>query len=153
MDPNLGYIDIEPLERGLDGQIRPWRLGATMFGIFGGLALLVAAVGLYSVIAYGVTQRRHELGVRVALGAQRGSIVWLTFRQGIAAAAIGVAIGLAIAVAAGPSIEPLLFHVPADDPVVFAIVGVTLLAVAGGATIVPALRGARSDPMQALRAE
>jgi predicted permease len=153
MDPNLGYIDIEPLARGLEWQVRPWRLGATMFGIFGGLALLVAAVGLYSVIAYGVAQRRHELGVRVALGAPWRAIVWLTFRQGIAAAAIGVAIGLAIAVAAGPYVEPLLFHVPADDPIVFAIVGVTLLAVAAGAAIVPALRGARSDPMRALRAE
>ena len=153
MDPNLGYIDIEPLARGLEWQIRPWRLGATMFGIFGGLALLVAAVGLYSVIAYGVAQRRHELGVRAALGAQPSSIVWLTLRQGIAAAATGAAIGLAMALAAGPYIEPLLFHVQPHDPIVFAVVGITLLAVAAGATILPALRGARCDPMDALRAE
>ena len=153
MAPNLGYVDIEPLEHGLASEVRPWRLGATMFGIFGGLALLVAAVGLYSVIAYGVAQRRHELGVRVALGAQRGAIVRLILLQGIAAAGIGVAIGLAIALAAGRYIEPLLFRVPADDPVVLGIVTVALLAVAAAATIMPALRGARSDPMQALRAE
>ena len=153
MDPNLGYIDIEPLARGLEWQVRPWRLGATMFGVFGGLALLVAAVGLYSVIAYGVAQRRHELGVRVALGAQRGAIVRLILRQGIAAAAVGILIGLAIALAAGRYIEPLLFRVAADDPVVLGSVAATLLGVAAAATIVPALRGARSDPMQALRAE
>jgi predicted permease len=153
MDPNLGYIDIAPLAQGLESQVRPWRLGATMFGIFGGLALLVAAVGLYSVIAYGVAQRRHELGVRAALGAQRGAIVRLILRQGLAATGIGVAIGLAIALAAGRYIEPLLFHVPADDPIVLGIVAVSLLGVAAAATIVPALRGARSDPMQALRAE
>ena len=153
MDPKLGYIDIAPLERGLDRQVRPWRLGATMFGLFGGVALLVAAVGLYSVIAYGVAQRRHELGVRAALGAERSAIVRLIMRQGVGAAGLGVAIGLAIALAAGGNIEPLLFRVSANDPFVLAIVAVTLLAVAAAATIVPALRGARSDPMEALRAE
>ena len=124
-----------------------------MFGLFGGVALIVAAVGLYSVIAYGVAQRRHELGVRSALGAGRGAIVRLIMRQGVAAAGIGIVIGLAIALAAGRYLEPLLFRVSADDPVVLTIVAVTLLTVAAAATIVPAFRGARSDLMHALRAE
>ena len=153
LNPNLGFIDIAPLERGLEWQVRPWRLGATMFGIFGAIALLVAALGLYSVIAYGVAQRSHELGVRLALGAQRRAIVWLILRQGMTAAIVGVAIGLAIARLTGPLLEPLLFRVPADDPLVFVVVAITLLAVATGATILPALRGARSDPMRALQAE
>jgi predicted permease len=153
IDPTLGFIDVAPLERGLELQVRPWRLGATMFGIFGAIALVVAALGLYSVIAYGVAQRSHELGVRVALGAQRRAIVWLILRQGMVAAAMGVAIGLTMALVAAPFLQPLLFRVPADDPVVFGLVAMTLLAVAVGATILPALRGARSDPMRALQAE
>jgi predicted permease len=153
MKPDLGYVEIETLQQAFDWQIRPWRLGATMFGIFGGLALIVAAVGLYSVVAYSVEQRRHELGVRLALGAQRATIVRLILRDGIAAAVIGLAMGLALALAGGRFIEPLLFHVAPDDPVVLVIVGVTLLAVASAAAIVPALRGVRVDPMEALRAE
>lgn len=153
MEPNLGYIDIETLQQALGGQIRPWRLGATMFGIFGGLALIVAAVGLYSVVAYNVEQRRHELGVRLALGAQRAAIVRLILRDGIAAAVIGLAIGLGLALAGGRFIEPLLFQVAPDDPVVLGIVGATLLSVAGAAALVPALRGVRVDPVEALRAE
>ncbi|HJU68413.1 MAG TPA: ADOP family duplicated permease, partial [Gemmatimonadaceae bacterium] len=153
MNPNLGFIEVEPLARGLEWQVRPWRLGATMFGIFGGIALVVAALGLYSVIAYGVAQRSHELGVRVALGARSRAIVWLILRQGIAAAAAGVGIGLTIGLLAAPFLQPLLFRVPANDPLVFALVAVTLLAVALGATIPAALRGVRSDPMRALQAE
>ncbi|MGQ0713894.1 MAG: FtsX-like permease family protein [Gemmatimonadaceae bacterium] len=153
LNPNLGLIDIELLERGLDSQVRPWRLGASLFSVFGGFALVVAALGLYSVIAYGLTQRQHELGVRVALGAQRSAIVRLILRQGLVAAGAGILIGLAIALFAGPFLEPLLFRVQADDPVVFGTVAMILLAVAAGATMIPALRGARSDPMQALRAE
>jgi ABC-type antimicrobial peptide transport system permease subunit len=153
IDPTVGFIDVAPLERGLERQVRPWRLGATMFGIFGGIALVVGALGLYSVIAYGVAQRSHELAVRVALGGQRRAIAWLILRQGMTAAGIGIAIGLAIALFTGPFLEPLLFKVPADDPVVFSVVAVTLLAVAAGATTLPALRGARSDPMRALQSE
>ena len=87
------FVRCELLQDSLDPQIRPWRLGATMFGLFGALALLVAAIGLYSVISYLVAQRRHELGVRIALGAQVGNIVGLVVRYGVGLALVGVVIG------------------------------------------------------------
>jgi predicted permease len=153
IDPNLGYISIETLQEALDWQIRPWRLGATMFGIFGGLALVIAAVGLYSVVAYTVEQRKHELGVRVALGASRTHVVALVFRESLGAAVAGLAIGIAIALLTGGFVEPLLFHVTADDRHVLVLVTLTLLSVATIAAMLPALRAGRADPMQALQAE
>ena len=93
-----------------------------MFGLFGALALLVAAIGLYSVISYLVTQRTHELGVRIALGAQVGDIVGLVVRHGVGLAVAGIAIGTLLAFNATRWIEPLLFETPARDPWVFLLV-------------------------------
>jgi predicted permease len=151
--PDLLFARVRTLHEELDPQIRPWRLGATMFGIFGVVAMLVAAIGLYSVIAYAVTQRRHELGVRIALGAQAGNIVALVVRSGMTTTMIGLAIGIVGALAAGRWIESLLFETSARDPVVLAGVVVMLGVVSIVATLVPAGRAARVDPMNALRAE
>jgi predicted permease len=151
--PGPAYVTVSPLEDLVDNQRRSWKLGAMMFVAFGGLALLVAAVGLYGVIAYNVVQRMHELGVRVALGAQAGDIVRLVMGQGIAFAAIGVAIGTGVALLAARWIEPLLYQEPARDPVVFAIVGATIGVIAILASAIPTLRATRADPNVALRSD
>jgi ABC-type antimicrobial peptide transport system permease subunit len=137
----------------LGEQTQSWTVGATMFLAFGLLALVLAAVGLYSVIAYNVAQRMHELGVRVALGAGVRDLVRLVVRQGLAVAAVGVVLGGGIALAAGGMVKPLLFNQSPRDPIVFGLVTLTLLAVAVAASLIPARRAAKVDPMKALRTE
>jgi predicted permease len=151
--PGESYITVWPLQDEVDGQRRSWRLGATMFVGFGILALIVAAVGLYGVIAYDVGQRTQELGIRVALGAQPWNIMGLVVSQGVRFAVIGVVAGTVIALGAARWFQPLLFHQSARDPVVYALVGVTLLIVAVVASAVPARRAAKADPNAALRAD
>jgi len=153
LDPGIGFVTIELLQDSLDPQIRPWRLGATMFGVFGGLALLVAAIGLYSVIAYLVTQRTHELGVRIALGAQGRDIVRLVVRHGVGLSVVGIAIGGLLALNTGRWIEPLLFDTSPRSPAVYLLVTAVLLVVAVAASVVPASRAARVDPLEALKSE
>jgi predicted permease len=153
LDPTIEYVDAATLQRDVDPQVRPWRLGATVFGLMGTLALLVAAMGLYSVMSYLVAQRAHELGVRIALGAQARDIVALVVRGGAAMAALGVVIGVGLALAAGRFIEPLLFETSPHDVGVLAGVSFTLFVVALLASAVPALRAKATDPMEALRAE
>jgi len=151
--PGASYVTLTPFSEIIGSQTRSWHLGATMFAAFGGLALVLAAIGLYSVIAYNVTQRTHELGVRVALGAQSANVVRLVVSDGLKLAAIGVAIGGASALWAAKWVKPLLFDVSPKDPWIFATVAATLIAVAVAASWVPAQRAARVDPNVALRAE
>jgi putative ABC transport system permease protein len=151
--PGASYIVITPLGDVVGSETRSWRLGATMFVAFGALALALAAIGLYSVIAYNVTQRTHELGVRVALGAQTADVVRLVVSDGLRIAAVGVAIGTAVAFWAGRFVKSLLFDVSPTDPTVFALVAGMLIVVALVASWVPALRAARVDPNQALRSD
>jgi predicted permease len=153
LDPGIGYVSVGSLQDNVDWQVRPWRLGATMFVAFGALALLVAAIGLYSLIAYLVAQRTHELGVRMALGARASDIVRLVMGRGIGAAAIGVAAGVALALTLGRFVEPLLFQTSPRDLGVFLVVTATLLAFAVLASVVPTWRATRVDPMVALRVE
>lgn len=153
LDPGVRYLNINPLQRVLDPQIRPWRLGAAMFLVFGCLALLIAGLGLYSVMAYSVTQRRAEIGVRMALGARARRIVTMTIRQGVVLVLIGVLAGSALALASGPLIEPLLFQTRGRDAPVVGAVAMLLAVVAVLASIIPAARAARMDPMSALRVE
>jgi predicted permease len=151
--PGASYVTLTSLQSILDPNIRPWQLGATMFALFGALALLLAAVGLYSVIAYNVTQRTHEMGVRVALGAQGRDVIRLVVVEGVRVAVVGLVIGVVIALVASRFIAPLLFNVPARDPWTFGSVTVALLAVAVAASFIPAWRAARVDPSVALRAD
>jgi predicted permease len=151
--PGDSYVTVWPLQDEVDGQRRSWRLGATMFVCFGLLALVVAAVGMYGAIAYDVGQRTQELGVRVALGAQASNIVRIVVGQGVRYALIGIAAGTALALAAAHWFQPLLFHQSARDPMVYALVGITLMVVAVAASAVPARRAAKADPNVALRAD
>jgi predicted permease len=151
--PGIAYVSVTPLETILEPNVRPWQLGATMFALFGGLALLLAAVGLYSVIAYNVTQRSHELGVRIALGAQARDVVRLVLGSGVRVAAAGIAIGGGIALLAGKFIAPLLYQVSPRDPLIYLLAASTLLAVALVASVIPAWRAARLDPTVALRTD
>ena len=151
--PGAAFASARPLQGMVDENIRPWRLGATMFAVFGLLALVLAAVGLYGVIAFDVTQRTHEMGVRVALGAQRRDVLRLVVLEGVRLAAVGIAVGGLLAVAGGRYLSALLFQVSPRDPAVLAAGGLTLLAVAVAASLLPALRAVRVDPNTALRTE
>jgi predicted permease len=151
--PGTAFVTVQSLGDIVDATLRVWIVGAKLFTGFGALALLLAAVGLYSVIAYNVTQRRHELGVRLALGASRGSILRLVVLHGFRFALVGVVIGGGVALAAGPFIAPLLFHQSARDPLVLALVAVVLLGVAVTASCIPALRAAAIDPKSAMQAD
>ena len=151
--PGQSHVAVEPARDMVNAKRRSWQIGATMFVGFGVLALVVAAVGVYGVIAYDVTQRRHELGVRVALGARTGDVIGLVIGNGTRVALAGVALGIGVALLAAPWIEPLLFRQAARDPVTYGLVASTMLLVALVACAVPAIRAARADPTTALRAD
>ena len=124
-----------------------------MFLVFGALALVLAAVGLYSVIAYSVAQRTQEIGVRIALGAGVADVVRLVLGQGVRFAVVGIVLGGAIALWASKWVGPLLFSVSPKDPTVYGIVAVVLLTSAVLASAIPAVRASKVDPNVALRAE
>jgi ABC-type antimicrobial peptide transport system permease subunit len=151
--PGTSFVTTKPLGQIVDAQLRSWIVGTTVFTGFGALALLLAAVGLYGVIAYNVMQRNHELGVRLVLGAPRTGIMRLVVGEGVRVALAGVVIGAIAAVAAGRWIGPLLFRQSPRDPMVFALVGLVLVGVAAIASGIPALRAARVDPRTALLAD
>jgi putative ABC transport system permease protein len=153
LDPSISYVYAQTLQESVDPQIRPWRLGASVFGLMGVLALVVAAVGLYSVLSYLVAQRTHEIGVRIALGARGGDILGLVLRSSFGMTVLGVVIGLALSLAAGRFVEPLLFETSARDPGVIGGVALSMLTVALVASLVPALRARRVNPMEALRTD
>ena len=151
--PGSSYVTVGRLGELTEAESRSWVMGATVFTAFGALALVLAAVGLYSVIAYNVAQRRQELAVRVALGAAIGDVLRLVVGEGLRFAVTGAAVGSAIALVSAPQIAPLLFNQSPRDPVVFGTVTGALLLVALIASMIPAIRGARVDPNAALRAE
>jgi predicted permease len=151
--PGDAYVTVTPFAEIVGRQTRSWQLGATMFTAFGALALVIAAVGLYSVIAYDVTQRAHELSVRVALGARARDVTRVVVAQGFRFATVGIGMGLAVALLGARWLQPLLFQQSATDPLVYAGVGLVLVVVSVAACAAPARRATRADPMVALRAE
>jgi len=151
--PGHALVTARPARALVDAKRRSWLVGATMFAGFGVLALLVAAVGLYGVIAYTVAQRMHELGVRIALGAQARDVVRLVVGQGMSFAMTGVVVGLGVALLAARWIQPLLFNQSARDPLTFAGVSALIVLVAIVASAGPALRATRADPNTALRSD
>jgi predicted permease len=153
VDPDLAASDIRTLQQVVDRSVAQPRFTMLLLLAFGGGALLLAAVGVYGVISYAVAQRTREMGIRRALGAQRVDVVRLIVGQGLRLAAIGVAIGVAAALAASRVLGTLLFGVRATDPLTFAAIPFLLLTVAFLASAIPALRALRTDPTTALRAE
>jgi predicted permease len=153
VSPDLPYVDVRPLATMMAPQLRPWKLGAQLFSLLGGLAAVIAALGLYAAISYSVTRRRHEFGVRRALGAQITDVIRLVLGQGVRATALGVGVGILAALASARFVRDLLFETSPRSPVVLAAVAVTMLAVAIAATLIPAWRASRVDPVTALRSE
>ncbi|HET7373232.1 MAG TPA: FtsX-like permease family protein, partial [Gemmatimonadaceae bacterium] len=151
--PGMRSVEIKTFEELLDPQVRPWRVGATLFGIFGVIVVAVAAIGLFSIVSYLVAQRTHELGVRIALGARRGQVLRLILGRGLRTAIAGAVLGSAAAIAIAPRIQPLLFDNRARDPLLLAVVAVALLIVATAASLWPSWRATRVDPLLVLRAD
>ena len=147
------YVDVRPYQDLIDPQIRPWRLGATLFSVFGALALAMAAIGLYGVLAYMVAQRRKEIGIRMALGASSNHVVRGVIGEGLSIALIGLGLGGLVVLAMGRWFEPLLFGVTPRDPAVLTTVALTLAGVSVFASLIPAMRATRVDPNLALRTE
>ena len=153
IDPDLPAYNVKTVEEYLDGTIAIPRFNTMLLGIFAGLALVLTAIGLYGVISYSVAQRTHEIGIRMALGAQPSEMMRLVVGQGVRLALFGVGLGLIAAFAFTHFLSSLLFGVTATDPISFVTVVVTLLAVVLLACYVPARRAMRVDPMVALRYE
>jgi predicted permease len=157
VDPNLPLYFVGTPKRQLESFVAQNRIIATMFSIFGGVAIVLASVGMYGVMSFSVNQRRQEFGVRMALGAHYSRILRMVLRQGVGQLAIGLAIGvglaLTLATVAGAGIQNILFGVSARDPVTYATVVGIITVVSLVATLVPARRATRVDPMIALRAE
>jgi predicted permease len=151
--PGAAYVKVMPMHELVDPTMRSWTSGASMFLAFGALALALAAIGLYAVIAFAVVQRTQELGVRIALGASAGDVLRLIVGEGVRVTLAGVVIGGAIAFLAGRGMSGLLFHVSPRDPMVYGVVALTLIAVGILASGIPASRAARVDPNVALRVD
>ena len=146
-------VEAQTLGDVLAPQLRPWRTGALLFTAAGLLALLVAAVGVYSSTAYTVSQRTQEMGVRVALGASASAIMRLIVRDGVRVVAVGVTVGLLLALSLGQIVKSMLYEISPRDPLVLGIGTLTLLAMAVLACSIPAWRASRVDPLDAMRAE
>jgi ABC-type antimicrobial peptide transport system permease subunit len=150
---DLPYASVRPFEEIIAPQKRSWRLGATMFTVFAGLSLLIAAVGLYGVLSYLVSERTRELGLRAALGATPGTLLEMIVRSGIASALLGVVLGLGLVAVVAGKLGSLLYQTSPRDPLVLLAAGAVVVVVAVAASVVPGLRATKVDPMEALRAE
>ena len=153
VDKDQPLTDVKTMDQYVADSVSPRRFNAMLLLIFASLALVLASVGIYGVMAYSVTQRTHEIGIRVALGAQPSDVIRLVVGRGMALVLAGVAIGLAGALVFTRVMTSLLYGVSATDPITFALVPVVLIAVALLANYVPARRATKVDPMIALRCE
>jgi len=153
LDPAVPLRDVEMMEETVDRQLGPARFYMTLLAIFAGVALTLAAVGLYGVVAYVVSGRTHEIGVRIALGADARNVVRLVLAQGIRPALLGVAIGIAGVVAVSRVLRSLLYAVEPTDPSTVVAVTALLLAVVAVAILLPARKASRITPVEALRTE
>jgi predicted permease len=153
IDPNLSLFNVTPMTTQLDNSLSQPRLLALLSSFFGGLALTLSAIGLYGVLAYSVNKRIGEIGIRMALGANRGRILKLILGETAQVLVIGIVAGLALAGAASRMIKSMLYGLSAHDAGIFALSAVVLVAVALLATLLPARRALDVEPMAALRYE
>jgi putative ABC transport system permease protein len=153
IDPNEPVDRVVPMDEQLSNSVADRRFQMLLLGLFAAVALVIATVGIYGVISYAVSQRTREIGIRMALGAQAGDVLRMVIWRGMSLTLIGVALGLAAALALTRVMENLLFEVSATDPPTFAIIALLLVAVAFIASYIPAQRATKVDPLQALRQE
>jgi len=153
LDPNLPIYDIKTMQAVMDESVARERFIALLLMVFAALALTLAAIGIYGVMSYSVAQRTQEIGIRLALGAQRRDVLKLIISQGTTQTLIGISLGLAAALALTRFLSSLLFSVSATDPVTFVVIAVLLMVVALLACYLPARRATKVDPMVALRYE
>lgn len=153
MDPNLPVTDVATMDQIAARALSDRRLTAMLLGIFAAAALVLAAIGIYGVVSYGVTRRTHEIGIRLALGADRGSVVRLSVRHGAVAAFAGIGIGVLAALWITRLLEGMLYGVSRFDGATFTAVPVALALAAIAASLIPARRAATVDPIIALRQE
>jgi putative ABC transport system permease protein len=153
LDKNLPVFGRRTMDTILEDSTSQQRLSMTVFAVFAIVAVTLAAVGLYGVVSHGVTERTHEIGVRMALGADPAHVLRLIVGQGLVTLGAGLVLGVTAAFALSRTIESLLFGVTPTDPVTFAVVIATLFVVGLAACALPAWRATRVDPTAALRAE
>jgi putative ABC transport system permease protein len=153
IDKDQPVFNVTTMQQLVDDSVSTPQITLVLLGLFSGLALVLAAIGMYGVISYSVQQRTHEIGIRMALGAQRSNVLRLVVGQGVKLAAIGVVIGIAVALGLMRLLTTLLFGVGANDPITFVAATVVLLLVALAACYIPARRAIAVDPMVALRYE
>ena len=153
LDRDLPIPKIQTMERILSERVAQRQLNMLFLGLFAMAALILAAVGIYGVMSYAVTQRAHEIGVRMALGAQAGDVLRMVIWRGVSLTLIGVALGLAGALALTRVMKNLLFNVSATDPATLALIALLLVVVALIASYIPARRATKVDPLLALRHE
>lgn len=151
--PRAQVVQVWPIAKFKEWELRPWRLGATLFTAMGILALVVAAIGVYSVIAYATSQRANEMGIRIALGARLRDIARLVVGDGLRTVVLGVVVGIALSLAGGQLVASLLYGISPRDPVIIAMSAIALAFIGIVACIIPALRAARVDPVSSLRAD
>jgi putative ABC transport system permease protein len=153
MDGSLAVFNVQTVPEIVAASMTTTTFQTFLLGVFASLALLLASVGIYGVLSYVVTQRTNEIGIRMALGAGRGKVLWMILRQGLVLTVIGIGVGVAGTYALTGLLRTLLFGVKANDPITFIAVSVVMGVVAMSACMVPAWRATRVDPMVALRYE
>jgi putative ABC transport system permease protein len=153
VDRDVPLAGIATMDTNINNSMGQRRFAMMLLGLFAAIAMVLASIGIYGVMSYSVTQRAHEIGIRMALGAARRNVLGMVMRQGLLLVALGVVIGVVGSLGLTRLIASQLFGVQPSDPVTFVLVATTLVGVAALATFVPAMRATRVDPVVALRDE
>ena len=151
--PTVPLFEMRPMEAQIDQDLSIERAVAVMSGFFGVLAAVLAAIGLYGVMAFTVTRRTREIGIRVALGAERNTVLWLVLREVALMTVIGIGVGLPVAIALSRYVQSQLFGLSPNDPITYAAAIAAMFGIAALAGLIPANRASRLDPIKALRYE